>query len=123
METIKKLTQNDLYNRIKERCADDKEIVEFCDKKIAQNIAKGGKVNEKKTAEQSDFMALLIDCLALKGKLRCNDFLASPDISSFEWTDKNPTSSQRINAMLKKLVDNGTVKRTTDKKQVYFELA
>lgn len=101
-------------------------IIEFAEKKLTQLDNKSGKVSAKRTEEVDTFLDLIRDVLAeatdVKG-MQCGAVAKDSRIVDFEWADGKETSSQRVSAMLKKLVDCGDVVKTTDKKTTYFRLA
>jgi hypothetical protein len=55
--------------------------------------------------------------------MQCGAIAKDERAATFAWKDGKETSSQRVSAMLKKLVDKGDVVKTTDKKVTYFRLA
>ena len=101
-------------------------VIEFAEKKLSQLENKSGKVSAKRTEEVDTFLDLIRDVLAecadVKG-MQCGAIAKDSRIAEFAWTDGKETSSQRVSAMLKKLVDCGDVIKTTDKKVTYFRLA
>lgn len=119
-------TQKQMYERIAKAMAEDKEVVAFCEKKIEQLENKSSKSSGKKSEEQEIFLDLIRDVLAecseVKG-MQCGAVAKDSRIAEFAWADGKETSSQRVSAMLKKLVDCGDVVKTTDKKITYFRLA
>ena len=101
-------------------------IMEFAEKKLEQlaNKASGG--SAKKDEEQEAFFEvirdILCECADVKG-MQCGAIAKDERAATFTWKDGKETSSQRVSAMLKKLVDKGDVVKTTDKKVTYFRLA
>lgn len=121
---VKAPTQKELYERIKVGMANDTEIVEFCDKKIEQLARKTSSGSAKKTDEQNTLIDLIVDVMSEAGKaLKCGEIYKDERISGFVWSDDKETSPQRVNAMLKKMVERGDVVRTTEKKETFFSLA
>lgn len=102
------------------------EIVAFAQKKIAQIANKSNYVDGKKLEEQERFLDTIRDVLVENDDangMQCSTILKDSRINSFEWTDGKTTTSQRLTAMIKKLVDAGDVIRTVEKKVSYFKLA
>jgi hypothetical protein len=101
-------------------------VIEFAEKKLEQlaNKASGG--SAKKDEEQEAFFEvirdILCECTDVKG-MQCGAIAKDERAATFAWKDGKETSSQRVSAMLKKLVDKGDVIKTTDKKVTYFRLA
>lgn len=100
-------------------------VVEFAEKKIDQLARKTSSGNSKKDAEQTAFCDLIVDVIveSANGKLKCGEILKDARIAEFEWADGKPTSSQRVSAMLKKMVDKGDLVKSTEKKETFFSLA
>ena len=101
-------------------------VIEFAEKKLAQLENKSGKVSAKRTEEIEIFLDLVRDVLAECPKaegMQCGAIAKDERIASFKWADGKETTSQRVSAMLKKLVDSGDVAKTIDKKITYFRLA
>ena len=112
-----KVTQKDLYNRIKDVMADDFEVVEFCEKKIAQlekNAARPRKT--KVNQEVIDFRNNVLDALATKDSPVTNKELAA----------EFGVSAQKMSAALRVLVADGKVHRIEGEKKsapATFEIA
>lgn len=100
-------------------------VVEFAEKKIDQLARKTSSGNSKKEVEQTSFCDLIVDVIveSANGKLKCGEILKDARIAEFEWADGKPTSSQRVSAMLKKMVDKGDLVKSTEKKETFFSLA
>ena len=100
-------------------------VVEFAEKKIDQLARKTSSGNSKKEVEQTSFCDLIVDVIveSASGKLKCGEILKDARIAEFEWADGKPTSSQRVSAMLKKMVDKGDLVKSTEKKETFFSLA
>lgn len=122
---VKAPTQKELYERIMAQMSNDSEIVAFCEKKIDQLARKTSSGNSKKDIEQTAFCDLIVDVLVecAEGKMKCGDILKDNRIANFEWADGKSTSSQRVSAMLKKMVDKGDIVKSTEKKDTFFSLA
>ncbi len=103
-----KTTQKDLYNRIAVALADDLEIVEFCQKKIAQierNAARPRKA--KVNQEVVDFRENVYNKLAEIGEPVTNKDLAA----------EFGVSAQKMSAALRFLVKEGRVNRIEGEKK------
>ena len=101
-------------------------IAEFAEKKIGQLENKSGKVSAKRTEEVDAFIDLIRDVLAECADVRgmqCGAIAKDARIAEFKWADGKETSSQRVSAMLKKMVESGDVAKVTDKKVTFFHLA
>ena len=103
-----KITQKDLYNRILVAMADDPEIVEFCEKKIAQierNAARPRKA--KVNQEVVDFRNSVYAKLAEFGEPKTNKEMAA----------EFGVSAQKMSAALRFLVKEGRVIRIEGEKK------
>lgn len=119
-----KLTQKVAYADLKVLAEQSgrNDLMEFCDKKIAQleKKASTAKVDEEKEA----FQDLIRDVLVENGKpIKCGDVLADERIASFVWKDGKKTSSQRVTSHLKQLILANDVVKSTVKGESYFTLA
>ena len=121
---VKAPTQKEMFEKIIAQ-TEDKEIIEFCEKKISQLARKASSGADKKNEEHEEFMDIVRDVLSESesGKMKCGDILKDERAASFKWKDGKATSSQRVSAILKKMVDKGDVVKTTEKKDTFFSLA
>ena len=127
-----KYTQKQMYEAVIKMASGEQtsipmdKVVEFAEKKLTQLENKSGKTSAKRTEEVDTFLDLIRDVLAecsdVKG-MQCGAIAKDARIAEFAWADGKETSSQRVSAMLKKLVDCGDVVKVTDKKITYFRLA
>lgn len=101
-------------------------VIEFAKKKLEQLANKSAGGSAKRDEEQEMFFEVIRDILAectdVKG-MQCGAIAKDIRALEFKWKDGKETSSQRVSAILKKLVDKGDVIKTTDKKVTYFRLA
>ena len=122
----KKITKREKFEMLKELVKDDVMLTEFLDHEIELLTKKASGGSAKKDEEQEAFFEVIRDVLAecadVKG-MQCGAIAKDERAASFEWKDGKETSSQRVSAMLKKLVDKGDVVKVTDKKVTYFRLA
>lgn len=110
-------TQKDILARIREVMANDAEVVAYCDKKLAQLANKAASANSKKSAEDEKYFIAISEALANGKSLRATEVL-NAIASQFEGL-----TIQRVTAKLTKMVENGEVVKTTDKKVSTFALA
>jgi predicted Rossmann fold nucleotide-binding protein DprA/Smf involved in DNA uptake len=106
--TENKTTQKDLYARIATYMADDPEIVEFCEKKIAQierNAARPRKT--KVNAEVVEFRENVVNALATK----------DAPVTNKEMAAEFGVSAQKMSAALRFLVAEGRVIRHEGEKK------
>ena len=127
-----KYTQKQLYEEIVKMASGEPtsipmdEVIKFAEKKLEQLASKSGKTSAKRTEEIDTFIDLirdvLVECPKAEG-MQCGAIAKDERIASFKWADGKETSSQRVSAMLKKMVESGDVVKVTDKKVTYFHLA
>lgn len=124
-----KRTQKALYEGIIARAKGEnteitvEEIVAFAEKKLEQLAHKTASGTSKKNEEHEAFMEIIRDVLSEKEKAKCGEILKDKRIASFSWKDGKETSSQRVSAILSKMVDKGDVVKATEKKDTFFSLA
>lgn len=121
---VKAPTQKEMFEKIAKAMSADAEVVAFCEKKIAQLARKASSGGDKKSLEHEEFMDIIRDVLSesASGKMKCGDILKDERVKGFEWKDGKETSSQRVSAILKKMVDKGDVGKVTEKKDTLFFL-
>jgi hypothetical protein len=110
-------TQKELLARIRIAMADDAEVVAYCDKKIAQLSAKATSANSKKSAEDEKYFIAISEVLAGDKAMRATEILNALS-SQFEGL-----TIQKVTSMLTKMVANGEVVKTVEKKVSTFSLA
>ena len=95
------------------------ELVEFIDHEIelidrkAMNRKTG---NDKKTQENNAIAEIVLEELAKIGKTTITDLLKKSE-------DGKTLSNQKITAVLKPYIADGTVVRTMEKKSTFFQIA
>lgn len=122
----KKITKREKYEMLLGMVEGNDMLTEFINHEIELLTKKSGSGSAKRDEEQESFFEVIRDILAecadVKG-MQCGTIAKDERAASFEWKDGKETSSQRVSAMLKKLVDKGDVINVTDKKVTYFRLA
>lgn len=122
----KKITKREKYEMLLALAEGNDMLTEFINHEIELLTKKAGGGSAKKDEEQEAFFEVIRDILAecadVKG-MQCGAIAKDSRAASFSWKDGKETSSQRVSAMLKKLVDKGDVVKVTDKKVTYFHLA
>jgi len=112
-----KVTQKELYERIKVRMADDADVVALCDKKIEQIAHKATSANSKKNEANEAMFSAITDVLNGSKGMRASE------IHKALVADDPALTVQKVTAMLKKMVENGEVVKTVEKKVATFALA
>ena len=122
----KKITKREKYEMLLGMVEGNDMLTEFINHEIELLSKKSSGGSAKKDEEQEAFFEVIRDILAecadVKG-MQCGAITKDERAVSFKWKDGKETSSQRVSAMLKKLVDKGDVVKVTDKKVTYFRLA
>ena len=101
-------------------------LVEFFEHELELLANKSGKGSAKKSEEHEEFFEVIRDILSENSHtlgMQCGAIAKDERAANFKWKDGKETSSQRVSSMLSKMVANGDVVKTTDKKVTYFRLA
>ena len=115
-----KMTKKDYFNQlltIKEVSANEG-LVGFINHEIELLAKKSGKSGQTKTQKENEvILKTIVECLATdKTPMTITELQGA-------YTELANFSNQKLSALMKKLVDNGTVTKTIDKKKSYFVLA
>lgn len=112
-----KMTRVEMFNAIKAipQVADNQEMVDFIDKQIAQ-LAKRKSAESKTQKENKALMEVVVDAMAVLNKPATATQIMKSDASLSE------LSLPKVSALLKKLIEDGRVERTIEKKIALFSL-
>lgn len=112
-----KMTRVEMFNAIKAipQVADNQEMVDFIDKQIAQ-LAKRKSAESKTQKENKALMEVVVDAMAVLDKPATATQIMKSDAYLSE------LSLPKVSALLKKLIENGRVERTIEKKIALFSL-
>lgn len=112
-----KMTRVEMFNAIKAipQVADNQEMVDFIDKQIAQ-LAKRKSVESKTQKENKALMEVVVDAMKVLDKPATATQIMKSDAYLSE------LSLPKVSALLKKLIENGRVERTIEKKIALFSL-
>lgn len=116
--TEKKLTKRDVLNYMIETYSNDEKVVEYATHEIELLDKKASYKGETKV--QKENVAIMETIVETLGELAKPSRIA--DIQGANET-LSTLSNQKMSALLKKLVDNKTIVKTTDKKITYFSIA
>lgn len=118
MAETKKMTKKDYFVQIREIVKDNAELVAFIDHEVELITKKNSSTAPSKTQiENESIMNTIVEELANIAKPVTITELQSASEKMSEY------SNQKLSALLKKLVDNGRVVKTTDKKKSLFSVA
>lgn len=112
-----KMTRVEMFNAIKAipQVADNQEMVDFIDKQIAQ-LAKRKSAESKTQKENKALMEVVVDAMEVLNKPATATQIMKSDTSLSE------LSLPKVSALLKKLIEDGRVERTIEKKIALFSL-
>lgn len=112
-----KMTRVEMFNAIKAipQVADNQEMVDFIDKQIAQ-LAKRKSAESKTQKENKALMEVVVDAMTVLDKPATATQIMKSDAYLSE------LSLPKVSALLKKLIENGRVERTIEKKIALFSL-
>lgn len=112
-----KMTRVEMFNAIKAipQVADNQEMVDFIDKQIAQ-LAKRKSAESKTQKENKALMEIVVDAMAVLDKPATATQIMKSDAYLSE------LSLPKVSALLKKLIEDGRVERTIEKKVALFSL-
>ena len=116
----KKMTKKEMFTLIAKLNADNAEIVDFCNHEIELLDRKKSQGNAKANEKMDMQVELVYKALVLVNRpIKVSELIAETDLSALE-NDSGTVSSQKVSALLKKLVDSKRVKRIEDKKNTLF---
>ena len=118
----KKMTKKEMFNLIATLNASNTEIVEFCNHEIELLDRKKSNGNAKANEKMDNQVAIVYNALVSVGKsVTVSDLIKTADLSELV-NESGVVSTQKVSALLKKLVDSGKVAKYTDKKKTYFSV-
>lgn len=111
-----KMTERDFYNLIATTMSDNTEVVNFCHHKIELlDKAKSRKGESKVAKANAEVGAKVYDLLVAKGERMTFAEIRSAISEIADY------SSQKMSAIVKPYIENGTIVKKVDKKVTYFE--
>ena len=112
-----KMTRVEMFNAIKAvpQVAENQEMVDFIDKQIAQ-LAKRKSAESKTQKENKALMEVVVDAMTVLDKPATATQIMKSDAYLSE------LSLPKVSALLKKLIEDGRVERTIEKKIALFSL-
>lgn len=112
-----KMTRVEMFNAIKAipQVAENQEMVDFIDKQIAQ-LAKRKSAESKTQKENKALMEVVVDAMVVLNKPATATQIMKSDAYLSE------LSLPKVSALLKKLIEDGRVERTIEKKIALFSL-
>ena len=96
-------------------------LVEFFNHEIELQDKKKSNGNAKANEKMEKSVELVYDALVSVGKaVTASELIAEKGLTELT-NESGVVSTQKVSALLKKLVDGGKVERHTDKKKTYFK--
>ena len=118
----KKMTKKEMFTLIATLNASNKAIVDFCNHAIELLDNKKSNGNKKANEKVAKETEIVYNALVGVGRaVTASELIAETDLSALE-NESGVVSTQKVSAMLKKLVDCGRVEKFTDKKKTYFRV-
>ena len=118
----KKMTKKEKFEMLKALVKDNAMLVEFIDHEIELLDKKKSQGNAKANEKMDSQVAVVYNALASANKpISVSELIAETDLSALA-NESGVVSTQKVSALLKKLVDGGKVEKYTDKKKTYFRI-
>ena len=119
----KKMTKKEKFEMLKVLVRDNEMLVEFIDHEIELLDKKKSNGNAKANEKMEKAVEFVYETLVnMDRAVSVSELIAENDMSAIA-NDLNVVSTQKVSALLKKLVDSGRVVKFTDKKKTYFKVA
>lgn len=118
----KKMTKKEMFTLIATLNASNTEIVDFCNHEIELLDNKKSNGNKKANEKVAKEIEIVYNALVSVGRaVSASELIAETDLTALE-NESGVVSTQKVSAMLKKLVESGKVEKYTDKKKTYFKV-
>ena len=131
MEKLKLTKKENFENLLKiEEVRSNADLVEFINHEIDLLNKKSAsrKLGSTKSSQQNiEIMQKIKEVLAKQNEpIMIKDLLKNTELSTYTYEDKDEMktlTSQKISALIKKMLENGEVQRTVEKGNAYFSIA
>jgi hypothetical protein len=118
----KKITKKEMYTLIANLNASNKDIVDFCNHEIELLEKKKSNGNAKANEKMEKSVELVYNALVSASvPVSASELIAKGGLEELE-NEFGVVSTQKVSALLKKLVDSGRVEKFIDKKKTYFKI-
>ncbi len=118
----KKMTKKEMFTLIATLNASNQAIVDFCNHEIELLDNKKSNGNKKANEKVAKETEIVYNALVSVGRaVSASELIAETDLTALE-NESGVVSTQKVSAMLKKLVESGKVEKYTDKKKTYFKV-
>ena len=117
------MTKKEMFTLIATLNASNTEIVDFCNHEIELLERKKSNGNAKANEKMDSQVNLVYNALVAAGKsVTASELIAEQGLDELA-NESGVVSTQKVSALLKKLVDGGKVFKFTEKKKTYFRIA
>lgn len=117
------MTKREKFEMLKALVKDNDMLVEFIDHEIELLDKKKSNGNAKANEKMEKSVEFVYETLVnMNRAVSVSELIAENDMSAIA-NELNVVSTQKVSALLKKLVDSGRVVKFTDKKKTYFKVA
>ena len=118
----KKMTKKEMFTLIATLNASNTEIVDFCNHEIELLERKKSNGNAKANEKMDSQVAVVYNALVGVGRaVTVSELIVQANLDELA-NESGVVSTQKVSALLKKLVDSGKVAKNTDKKKTYFSV-
>ena len=118
----KKVTKREKFEMLKALVKDNAMLVEFIDHEIELLDKKKSNGNAKANEKMDSQVNLVYNALVSVGRaVSASELIAETDLSALA-NESGVVSTQKVSALLKKLVDGGKIEKYIDKKKTYFRI-
>ena len=121
--TNKKITKREKFEMLKniQAVAENEMLVEFINHEL-ELLAKKNSADKKPTAQQEANATIKADILAVM-EANPNQLFTVSELLKKVPNLPDTMTNQRMSALVRQMVDSGSVKRTEDKRKAYFSKA
>ena len=118
----KKITKREKFEMLKALVKDNAMLVEFIDHEIELLDKKKSNGNAKANEKMEKSVEIVYNALVSVGRaVTASELIAEKGLTELV-NESGVVSTQKVSALLKKLVDSGKVEKYTEKKKTYFKI-
>ena len=118
----KKMTKKEMFTLLATELASNQAIVDFCNHEIELLDNKKSNGNKKANEKVVKETEIVYNALVAVGRaVSASELIAESNLDELA-NESGVVSTQKVSAMLKKLVESGKVEKFTDKKKTYFKI-
>ena len=118
----KKMTKKEMFTLIATLLASNENVVDFCNHEIELLDNKKSNGNKKANEKVAKETEIVYNALVAVGRaVSASELIAESNLDELA-NESGVVSTQKVSALLKKLVDSGKVEKYTEKKKTYFKI-